>query len=98
MDAKLEERMKGEVYLVNLKKHFNAVFDKMQPLQTTICENAKLNALTLVNLRKQYMDLQDTAHFLNSMYEAIDRALHPEKYENRIITADPPKNGMKIIN
>lgn len=97
MDKQMEEKMQGEAMLVNLKHHYETVLKEMPAKQAVIVNTPKLAALALVNLRKQYMDLQDTAHFLQSMHDAIDRALHPEKFESRILTPDKPK-GMQIIN
>lgn len=100
MEKEFNIQKEGETYLAIIKKHFDSVSREMPPLQFRICTNSKLSVQQVTNLRKQYLDLQDTAHFLNSMYEAIERVLHPEKYESRIIAPSVPQpgNGMKIIN
>lgn len=100
MEKEMEAKMQGEIMLTNIKAHMATVLKEMPVKQASICNSTKLGAQTLVNLRKQYMDLQDTMHFLQSMYEAIDKALHPEKYESRILTPGTmgAVNPMKVIN
>lgn len=101
MEEKVNDKLQAETYLATIKKHYDGVLRDMPALQMKICSNPKLSVRQIQNLRREYLDLQDTAHFLNSMYEAIDRVIHPERYESRIIappSMPTPKNGMKIIN
>lgn len=98
MEITPEDRKQGETSLAIIKKHFNTITLAMPGKQAEICRNPNLSARELINLRKQYTELQDTAHFLDSMYEAIDRTMNPEKYKPLIYTPTAPKNGMKIIN
>lgn len=98
MEITPEDRKQGETSLAIIKKHFNTITALMPAKQAEICRNPKLSAQQLINMRKQYIELQDTAHFLDSMYEAIDRTMNPEKYKPLILTPSQPKNGMKIIN